>query len=248
MYLKTRDDGHSPLLYRGLTPQIIFRNQKIYDKYLTRIVYGGYLSNLSSRKNKVKYTNEITASKLELNYLYARKINAFNNIAECWLGGLMTNTADMRFYSFLPNNSFAYQFSNAINASALFMRSFYAGIRKRPYKIGFEMDIAILAHVLRPSYIGLAPAEVYAKQDINIVALFVNGNKIALPDKFFRIQTETYIDRFFLKTPNLNYRLSYKWALMVDRVSNVFYSAYHGISFTRILHKEKIKYESSIRK
>ena len=101
-----------------------------------------------------------------------------------------------------------------------------------------------MAHVVRPNFIGMEPAETYMDENIKPLAILTHGNKIVLPNRFFRINTEFYLDRF-KKSTNDKFRFYYGWGLHFTRLpsSNPLYVATHTIGFVRMLYskKEKIK-------
>jgi hypothetical protein len=103
----------------------------------------------------------------------------------------------------------------------------------------------LLAHVIRPNYIGMEPQQVYMEEDITILPLFTENNKIALPNRFIRINTEIYLDRF-QKNNNNKYRFFYGWGFHITNLtdSNPLYSFNHTLGVIRMLYSEKPKKKS----
>jgi hypothetical protein len=240
-YLMVRDEGHSPLLHKGSTFRFAKYNERWRKKSVTKLelAFGiGWLR--SSKKNNVYST--VNSLIMEVNYYYMVPITKlFKGRGDWYAGGILTNTFDGRLYSFLPNNAFGYEFSNVINPATHITYNFKIGKYVRKYQAGFKLNFALLAHVVRPNYIGMEPAETYMQESINPFAVLTHGNKIALPNRFFRINTEIYLDRFFIKN-NDKLRIIYGWGVHVTKLpdSNPLYTAYHSIGVASMLYSEKV--------
>ncbi len=250
-YRYVRDEGHSPLFHRGPSLQIAAYNERWRTKkgYLFSDKYTHYtkfemvlgLGYLKTNKNNVNAVTGAPILNMEINYHYMRFIKKILNERIDWyLGGIFTNTFDGRLYTFLPNNSFGYEFSNVLNPATHFAYDFNKGRHLRHYQAGFKLNFALLAHVIRPNYIGMEPPQTYMGEDINSLAIFTHGNTIALPNRFIRVNTELYLDRFNFSNNN-KFRLFYGWGLHITKLtnSNPLYSIYHSIGVVTMIHAEK---------
>ena len=244
-YREVRDEGQSPLLYRGPTLQVAKYNERWRKKSMTKfeMVLGGGL--IQTNKHRVDAQTKGALLNMEVNYHYMvpfKKI--LKGRGDWYLGAILTNTFDGRLYSALINNSFGYEFSNAINPATHFTYNFKMGQQNRAYQAGFKLNFSLLAHVIRPNFIGMEPAETYMDENIHPFAIFTHDNRIALPNHFFRINTEVYFDRFKIGN-NDKIRIFYGWGLHVTTLSqsNPLYAAYHNIGFVSMLYSEKSKKE-----
>jgi hypothetical protein len=239
-YLKVRDMGFSPLLYKGITTQLYLYNEKVKDNSWSRLEIGlnGGVIAASKKQVIIRYSSQ--AFKLDVNYHYLVNAGKIKNKIQCYIGGLLTNTIEGRLYLFLPNNSFGYEFSNAISPEALFINNYTLGKRKRSYETGFRINVAALAHVVRPNYIDMEPYQTYNGETINGLAIFTHGNTIALPNRFFRINSELYLDRSGVKNNNKT-RIFYRWGVHIVNLTTTdpLYYAYHSLGVTRMLYSEK---------
>ncbi|HWZ21893.1 MAG TPA: hypothetical protein VNW06_04525 [Cytophagaceae bacterium] len=242
-YREFRDEGFSPLLYRGPSFQVAKYNERWRKKSITKfeMVIGG--GEIQPNKNYVNTLSKVSSLNMEINYHYMFPVKKlFKNKGNWYLGGILTNTFDGRLYLFLPNNSFGYEFSNAINPATHFSYDFKMGQSQRKFQAGFKLNFALLAQVVRPNYIGMEPYQTYNGENIKPLAVLTHGNKIALPNHFFRINTEVYFDRFKIGN-NDKIRIFYGWGVHVTKLpqSNPLYSAYHTIGVVSMLYSEKNK-------
>lgn len=236
-----RDEGHSPLFYKGPTFQVAAYNERWRPKAYTKFEMVLGIGFLESPKKGRSTVSTATALNMEINYHYMIPVGKiFKGKGDWYLGGIFTNTFDGRLYPFLPNNSFGYEFSNVLNPATHFTYNFNLGKHERRYQAGFKLNFALLAHVIRPNYIAMEPYETYMGENINSLAIFTNGNKIALPNRFLRINTEIYLDRF-KKTSNDKYRFFYGWGFHVTKLkdSNPLYSFQHNLGAVIMLYSEK---------
>lgn len=240
-YREFRDEGFSPLLYRGPSFQVAKYNERWRAKSVTKfeMVVGGGI--IQTNKHYVDSRTRARNLNMEINYHYMVPVKKlFKNKVNWYLGGILTNTFDGRLYLFLPNNSFGYMFSNAINPATHLSYDFKIGHSERKYQAGFKLNFALLAQVIRPNYIGMEPYQTYNGENIKPLAVLTHGNTIALPNHFFRINTEVYFDRFKIGN-NDKIRIFYGWGVQVTKLpqSNPLYSAYHTIGFVSMLYSEK---------
>jgi len=238
-----RDEGHSPLLHRGPSIQLGKYNERYRKNAITKLEFILGVGNLKTNKKNVNVITKAPHLFLEINYHYLYKIKSvFNNKGELYLGGIFSNTFDGRYYYFLPNNAFGYEFSNVINPATHLTYNFSTGKYGRNLQAGFKLNFALLAHVIRPNYIGMEPPEAYMEEKINALALLTHGNKIALPNQFFRLNTELYLDRFKLKS-NDKIRIFYGWGIHYTNLpnSNPLITAYHTFGVVSMLYSEKTK-------
>ncbi len=242
-YREFRDEGHSPLLHNGFTFQIAKYNERWRKKSVTKFEMVLGIGLLHSNKHKLDAYTKASCLNLEINYHYMIPVKKiFKGKGDLYLGGVFTNAFDGRLYSFLPNNSFGYEFSNVINPASHLTYNFKLGKAERKYQAGFKFNFALLAHVIRPNYIGMEPPQTYMSEKIKPFAMLTHGNKIALPNHFFRINTEVYFDRFKIGN-NDKIRIFYGWGVHVTKLpqSNPLYSAYHSIGFVSMLYSQKSK-------
>lgn len=247
-YRAVRDEGHSPLFHRGTTLQLLtyherWRTKNNIPTCITKLEFVAGLGMLKTNKNNVSVVTSVTALNMEVNYHCMFPLRTIlNGKGNCYLGGIFTNTFDGRLYTFLPNNSFGYEFSNVLNPATHINYNFSLGKNKRNYEAGFKLNVALLAHVIRPNYIGMEPQEVYSEEDIRILPLFTKGNQIALPNRFLRINTEIYLDRFYKSNKN-KFRFFYGWGFHITKLpqSNALYSFQHTLGVVRMLYSEKPK-------
>jgi hypothetical protein len=243
LYREFRDEGFSPLLYRGPSFQVAKYNERWRAKSITKfemVIGGGFIQ---PNKNVVDSRTKASSLNMEINYHYMVPVKKlFKGKGNWYLGGILTNTFDGRLYLFLPNNSFGYAFSNAINPATHFSYNFKMGQSERKFQAGFKLNFALLAQVVRPNFIGMEPYQTYNGATIKPLAVFTHGNKIALPNHFFRINTEIYFDRFKIGN-NDKIRIFYGWGVNVIKLpnSNPLYSAYHTIGVVSMLYSEKNK-------
>ncbi len=240
-YREFRDEGFSPLLYRGPSFQVAKYNERWRAKSVTKfeMVVGGGI--IQTNKHYVDSRTRVRNLNMEINYHYMVPVKKlFKNKVNWYLGGILTNTFDGRLYLFLPNNSFGYMFSNAINPATHLSYDFKIGQSERKYQAGFKLNFALLAQVIRPNYIGMEPYQTYNGENIKPLAVLTHGNTIALPNHFFRINTEVYFDRFKIGNSD-KIRIFYGWGVQVTKLpqSNPLYSAYHTIGFVSMLYSEK---------
>ncbi len=247
-YRYVRDDGHSPLTHRGPSFQIAKYNERWRTKAgivrcITKYEMVLGIGSLKTNKNKVNTVTSAPALLMEVNYHYMRPVSSlFKGKGNWYLGGIFTNTFDGRLYGFLPNNSFGYEFSNVLNPATELTYAFALGKNERKYQAGVKLNFALLAHVLRPNYIGMEPPETYNDEKIRVGAIFTNGNRIVLPNRFIRVNTEVYLDRF-KKVSNDKFRIFYGWGLHITNLpqSNPLYTAYHSIGIVTMLYSEKAR-------
>jgi hypothetical protein len=245
-YRKVRDEGHSPLTHRGPSFQIAAYNERWRTRNgintsITKFEMVLGVGIIKTSRHKVNSVTSAPTLYMEVNYHYMRPVrNIFGDRGKWYIGAILTNTFDGRYYTFLPNNSFGYEFSNVINPATQFTYNFDYGKAKRSYQAGFKMNFALLAHVVRPNYIGMEPAETYMDEKIKPFAIFTHGNQIVLPNRFFRINTEIYLDRF-KKTGHDKFRIFYGWGLHVTKLqhSNPLYVASHTVGIVSMLYQEK---------
>ncbi|HVD98788.1 MAG TPA: hypothetical protein VNB90_11345 [Cytophagaceae bacterium] len=240
-YREVRDEGHSPLFYKGPTFQVAKYNERWRKKSMTKfeMAFGGGIFQTSKRQ--VSAVTRGYLLNMEINYHYMVPIKKiFKGNGNWYLGGIFTNNFDGRLYPFLPNNSFGYEFSNALNPATHFTYNFCKGKNARNYQAGFKLNFALLAHVIRPNYIGMEPYQAYNDDKIHPMAIFTHNNKIALPNHFMRINTELYLDRS-KKNSKDKIRFFYGWGLHVTKLpqSNPLYYISHSIGFVTMLYSEK---------
>ncbi len=247
-YRIIRDEGHSPLFHRGPTIQIAayseqWRIRNGQSRYMSKFEMVIGYGNLRTNKRKVHALSKVPALNMEINYHYMRPVaKILNGRGDWYLGGIFTNTFDGRLYMFLPNNSFGYEFSNVLNPATHLACNFTLGKNRRHYQTGFKLNFALLAHVIRPNYIGMEPAQTYMGEDINVLSVFTSNNKIVLPNRFIRVNTEIYLDRF-KRNDQDKFRFFYGWGMHITRLpeSNPLYSIHHTIGVVSMLYTEKNK-------
>ncbi|HSZ24177.1 MAG TPA: hypothetical protein VK766_00580, partial [Cytophagaceae bacterium] len=242
-YRKIRDDGQSPLLYRGPTLQVAAYNERWRKKSITKFEMVLGVGSIQTNKNTVTSVTNAPVLTMEINYHYFRPfMKILKGRGDWYLGGILTNTFDGRYYAFIPNNSFGYEFSNALNPATNFTYNFKNGHLERKYQVGFKLNFALLAQVIRPNYIGMEPSQTYIGDKIRPLDILTHGNTLALPNHFFRINTEIYLDRFNV-TNNDKFRIFYGWGIHVTNLpqSNPLYYAYQTIGVVSMLYSEKTK-------
>lgn len=242
-YKVIRDEGQSPLIHKGYTAQIAAYNERWRKKNYTKFEMVTGFGILQTNKKEVWLVTKAYALNLEINYHYLFPVRKFLKEKGNWyVGGIFTNNFDGRIYPVLTNNSFGYEFSNVLNPATHFTYNFNAGCNKRKYESGFKLNFALLAHVIRPNYIGMEPNQTYSGAKINPLALFTHGNKIALPNRFLRINTEIYLDRF-KKSNNDKLRVFYGWSMHITNLtnSNPLYYVSHTLGIVSMIYSEKQK-------
>jgi hypothetical protein len=242
-YRMIRDEGHTPLFHNGPTFQVAAYNERWRTKSITKFEMVIGLGSLKTNKKKRDVVTKAPSLIMEVNYHYMVPVKKlFKDKGDLYLGGIFTNTLDGRLYLFLPNNSFGYEFSNVINPAAHLSYNFNLGKNNRRYQTGFKLNFALLAHVIRPNYIGMEPSETYLGEKIKPLSIFTHGNRVVLPNRFIRINTELYLDRF-QKSDNDKFRIFYGWGMHITKLpkSNPLYSIYHSIGVVSMIYSEKKK-------
>jgi hypothetical protein len=242
-YREVRDECQSPLTYSGPTLQVAKYNERWRAKSITKfeMVLGAGL--LKTNKHNVSQVTQAPVLNMEVNYHYMRPVmKILKGKGDWYLGGILTNTFDGRYYYALENNSFGYEFSNALNPSTHFTYNFKQGHLDRKYQVGFKLNFALLAQVIRPNYIGMEPDQTYTGEKIKPLAIFTHNNAIAFPNHFFRINTEIYLDRFNIGN-NDKFRIFYGWSLHATTLQQSQPLVYvsHTIGVVAMLYSEKVK-------
>jgi hypothetical protein len=242
-YKKIRDEGQSPLTYGGPTFQIAKYNERWRANSITKFEMVLGIGLLKTNKHHVSIVTKAPVLNMEVNYHYMRPVmKILKGKGDWYLGGILTNTFDGRLYYALGNNSFGYEFSNALNPATHFTYNFKQGHLERNYQVGFKLNFSLLAHVIRPNYIGMEPDQAYGGEKLKPLAVLTHGNKIALPNHFLRINTEIYLDRFNVGNKD-KFRIFYGWGLHVTTLpeSNPLVYVQHTIGVVTMLYSEKVK-------
>ncbi len=249
-YRSVRDEGQSPLTYKRLTYQLSVYNERLREKSITKLEFTAGLGFLRTNKNEVSVITSAPMLMLEINYQYLQYIKSiFNNKGALYIGGILSNTLDGRLYTSLQNNSFGYEFSNVLNPATQLYYTFTLGEYRRKYQLGFKGSAALLAHVIRPNFIGMEPVQAYEGESISVGALFIHNNKIAFPNRFFRLNTEIYFDRFQLSN-DTKIRLFYSWGFHSTKLiqSNNLYASFHSLGITSMIYSSKSRHSIFKRK
>jgi hypothetical protein len=235
---KVRDQGHSPLLYRG--PEIYIRQfrERQRSKLNTRVEMDLALGLLKVTKNQTYFRTQIASFRAELNYHFLFNLSDTSSKVSWQLGPMLGNFIDNRWYMFLPNNAYSYQYTNYIGISAAAKRSStWKG--KRNLEFNWRGHMALFSRNTRPNYIGMAPAATYEGSNISIFPILFQENKFIDFTKCFLFRSEFSTD--FSRPGKKSFRLFYAWTFSFDTSSNPIVLAKHYVGFGKVLNKDKTK-------
>lgn len=242
-FVKVRDEGFSPLLYRGPCLQSTIGKEKVFPYSIRSLNFQTTFGYIRPNWSEVSLATSASALRFELDYTYQMPIKLPKQNVQLYLGGSAYHLYDFRYYAFLPNNALGYEFINALQGAA---RLDYRPDFSQRLQFGFKGYLALLSMATRPNYISLPPYQVYQNESINPLAIFTHGNHLALPHKYFRLQTELSVIWYSKNTDAVGtrkaWKLAYAWSLWSDQVSQSLVGATHSLGVTRVFYKKKTRY------
>lgn len=235
---KVRDQGHSPLLYRG--PELYLRQfrERHRSTMNTRIELDLGIGLLTVTKKQTYFRTQIASFRADLNYHFLFNLSDSTRKISWQIGPMIGNVIDNRYYMFLPNNAYSYQYTNYLGISAAAKKS-TSWKGKRLIELNWRGHMAIFARDTRPNYIGMEPAATYEGDNISIFPLLFKENKMVAINKFFLLRSEFSTD--FARPGKKSIRLFYAWTFSFDVSSNPMVLAKHHVGFGKVISQSRSK-------
>ena len=221
---KVRDEGHSPLIYKGLNPTFRAGYERVGTDVVSRITFSFSSGEI---KPKPRPHPEKSLSKAEINtievcYAYYRRLNGTYD-AEGWnryVGGAITFLFDGRNYNLPSNNLFGYQANLSLNAGGFVQKKV-----AKNYRLNDELLTPLLTFAMRPSYIGLLPI---MQNNLSAKRILKTG-KVVTVNKLFRFYNRIGFDQQI--NDHRQRRLSYTWDALINSSSKPLRSVSAGLSY-----------------
>ena len=229
-YLKINDGHMSPLNYNGGSIYAQLGAFKRKKNSVRNLEIGGSYITLGPMEDNREIDPRGQYLRLDMSYAqhwYVKSL--FNKTVRWYAGGKLNSHSNIRLNEQLDGAFITFLFSNGLYASSLMEREVH--ISGRPLTISWQMDLPVVNHLIRPSYLNIYD--------------FVNpeGDWIEerLEDSDWRtINTFTNV----VSTVSLIYplstsnalRLSYKWDFYRVRTGLPATSATHSFVFAFLFH------------
>ncbi len=224
--LAVRDEGHSPLIYRGLESTLRFgfvtRRTTEYGEIAFELGFG----EISPRVKPV--TNKIMSNASSSHFTFVtRHAYLLNNYsagsANTYLGFDVRYSFNARQYTLPSNNLFGYTSSFAISAFGMFQNNISTN-----YLFNYDAHVPLLSLEHRPDYMGLPNFS----ESKSIVGRIFGSGKIVTFDK------KLELNHRFTITNSVNDHhqraLSYEGQYLQNFVSRPLHSTSGGFAYTEL--------------
>ncbi|MCU0429250.1 MAG: hypothetical protein MUF42_04700 [Cytophagaceae bacterium] len=236
---KARDEGHSPLLYRGIEVHEHWFRERWKEKRSRRLEIIAHAGMLKIPKAQTYFRTRLYTLRIEMNHHWYFKMTPSVRETQWALGPVWGNLLDFRLYPFLPNNVMSHYFNNFIGLSAAASRT--VSIFKYPMQLQWRAHTSFISHTIRPNYIGMAPASTYEGASISILPIVYNYNTISFLTKSFFLKSSVMLTHERKNKKNIS--VQYGWQFLFDRTSNPLIAAQHelavGYTFTKLKQKRR---------
>jgi hypothetical protein len=221
---KVRDQGHSPLIYKGLNPTLRIGYERVGIDAVSRIAFSFSSGQIkpNTRPKPEKLLSSADIGTIEVSYAYYRRNNKTYDTEGLnrYYGGAFTFMFDGRSYNLPSNNLFGFQANMSLNAGAFVQKKI-----NDSWRLSDELFTPLLTFALRPNYIGLMPM---ATNDFSAKKILKTG-KIVTINKVFRLYNRLGFNQQI--NDHRQRRLSYSWDGIVNNVSQPLGSVSAGLSY-----------------
>jgi hypothetical protein len=221
---KVRDQGHSPLIYKGVNPTLRIGHERIGTDAVSRITVSFSSGQIkpNTRPKPEKQLSSADIGIIEVSYAYYRRANA-NYEPEGlnqYFGGGISFLFDGRNYNLPSNNLFGFQSNLSLNAGAFVQKKI-----NNSWRMNDELFTPLLTFALRPNYIGLMPL---TTNDFSAKKILKTG-KFVTVNKVFRLYNRLGFDQQI--NDHRARRLAYSWDGIVNNVSRPLRFVSAGLSY-----------------
>lgn len=226
-YSGLRDKGISPLYYSGNNAIISVGQSVRSDIMFRNLEINFYVGKLFPGINPDLTLAQMKNMKTGINYSYMKFIsNIINERGKLFLGGALETQAAYYEHNQFTNSSFNGYLFSTLNISGSLS---YPLINKdRQYLIIFQMQLPVMAAIVRPSYAYIKP-QGFMDHSNNNIQRFIKSIEISSVNKFHGISSNISIEYKFNNNDNA-FRIGYKWEYIGHQNINMLKSAVHGIT------------------
>jgi hypothetical protein len=231
---RVRDVAHSPLPYSGEGLEVRVGYERLSPQLVSRFTVSYLMGDLAPRTKPrpKRILSALDWQNIQVTYSYFQRINGANAAADAlaaYVGGAINFTADLRQYTLPSNNVFGYQFNTTFNVGTHLRQSIgNATVKDRSdlqWHWNDEATLALFAHTIRPTYIGMPPI---ADGRFSPKTIIKNATYGTL-NRVFRFTNRAEIEQ----SPNDYHsrRLNYTWQIIQNRAAEKVTAVQGGLGF-----------------
>ncbi len=221
---KVRDQGHSSLIYKGVSPTVHIGYERVGTDVVSRIAFSFATGQIkpNTRPKPEKHLSSAEIGTFEVSYAYYRRSGtAYDSEGlNRYYGGSISFLFDGRNYNLPSNNLFGFQANLSLNAGAFVQKKI-----NKFWRMNDELFTPLVTYALRPNYIGLMPmstSEFSAKK-------ILKTGKLVTVNKVFRLYNRIGFDQQI--NDHRQRRLAYTWDGTVNNESRPLRSVTAGLSY-----------------
>ncbi|MFM2266620.1 MAG: hypothetical protein RL757_60 [Bacteroidota bacterium] len=166
---RLKDKGHSPQTFSngffGVN-KFIFGYEEIRPNFISRFKMSATMGDLGlsvSPKPKKKSLTEVNVNLIEMSYSYYKNVNQTNSQVldgyvkkGDYFGGTFAIVVHINTFSLPTNNVMAYNVGSVLSVGGMVRRPLESEVNTK-WRLNAEVEVPILAHVARPTYLGMVP-------------------------------------------------------------------------------------------
>jgi hypothetical protein len=221
---KIRDQGHSPLIYKGMSLSfyIGYSNYTPKSIFTSKLIFHSASCTPNYKPKAEGAGNKVSLSFIEVkNSLVNRIGNTTNYNDNIQFVGLSSSLLiDFRDYNLLANNTNGFYVGLTMGPAYRFSRVF----DDLKYKANASIDMPLITFSLRPNYLGTLEFERFKLNKLAILKKF----KIHTINKDFIINTDFNISKYFDRSYST---LGYNWMYHRNTVSKPLDMNYGGFYY-----------------
>ena len=236
-----RDDGMSPLIYKGFNLGARFGREAETENRITNFNIYSHYGSLYTRNYE---TDGISAFnvRVEAQYSYLKSYRKLSNDIRWFLGGHLGSLFNGRLNSKMTNNLFLYESFTSLGISTLFEKDLLLEEKKfdiwfiriirpeRNLKVRIKAELPLLGYGIRPNYITIPD---FTDNEFSIIRDNIERGELLTPISYFRFKTSVSVARILENGNRL--RWTYRWDYYTyPEDVNPVKSALHNISFALV--------------
>ncbi|MEM6361635.1 MAG: hypothetical protein AAF149_23295 [Bacteroidota bacterium] len=229
-YVRLNDEHMSPLNYNGGSVYAELGAFKRKNKTVRNLAIGASYITLGARKDNREIDPQGQYLRLNMSYSQQWYIKSlFHQTVRWYAGGKINSHSNLRLNDQLDGAFITFLFSNGLYASSLMEREVH--ISGRPVTIGWQIDLPVVNHLIRPSYLNIYD---FVNPEGDWLDERLEDSNWRTINSFTNI-TSTISLTYPLGTTNA-LRLSYQWDFYRVRTGLPATSATHSFVFAFLFH------------
>ncbi len=152
--IRLKDDHMSPLNYYGGTINLNLGAYKRKKQSIRTFSLGATYTNTQPRSDSREIDPRSKYFRLDLSYAQQHYVRSFWKDQLRWyVGGKIRSHSNIRINPQLDGGMITFLFANGLFASSVLERE--VRVSSRPLTIGWQLDLPVINHVIRPSYLNI---------------------------------------------------------------------------------------------